>query len=86
MFSICICPRCKNPFVVKISIDCLEKLTFETEDEAKKYILENVVIKTATMDDVLLKNIRTTLKNTLQNEELYNRVINNLQSVFEARI
>jgi len=72
--------------VEKISIDCLEKLSFETEEEARQYVLENVVIRTTLLDEALLKNIRAVLKSTLQNEDLYNQVVDNLQTVFEVRI
>ncbi len=39
------CPCCGKEFPVKISIGCLEKQTFDTPDQAKRYILDNVQLK-----------------------------------------
>jgi hypothetical protein len=86
MYFVCKCPLCKCRIVGQISIDGLESSLFETEEEAKRYILENVVIKTGPSDDELILNIRAALKTSITDENLYNTVVKNLRSVFEAHI
>jgi hypothetical protein len=42
----CDCPICKQKYMADISIDCLEDRIFGNESEARKYILDNITIKT----------------------------------------
>ena len=81
MYAICRCPDCGKTFIAKISIDCLEKQLLETED-AKRYVLENVTITTTYCDVNVIPNLRTVLKSSIQDEEIYNRVITNIRAVF----
>lgn len=86
MIATCKCPLCRGKFLVEICIECLEELSFKTEDEAKKYILENVKIKTVHSDEMLIESVRSVLKTSIPDETLYNEIIKNLRPVFEAHI
>lgn len=41
------CPCCKETFVEMVEVECLEEQTFENENEGKRYILDNVIVKTS---------------------------------------
>lgn len=85
MYTTCRCPDCGKTFIAEISIDCLEKLIPGTE-ETKQYILDNVTIKTACSNRKTIQNLHTVLKSSIQDEETYNRVVVNLQKMFEEHI
>ena len=40
------CPCCKESFVELVEVECLEEQVFENEKEAKKYIINNIAVKT----------------------------------------
>ncbi len=46
MYAVCTCPLCKGKFAESVCIECIESQVFETEADAKQYILKNVKIKT----------------------------------------
>lgn len=46
MFVVCTCTECKHQFAVSIVVECLEDQTFATEEDARRYILENIKVNT----------------------------------------
>lgn len=38
------CPNCNKEFLMSICIECLEEKTFKTEEDANRYIFENVTV------------------------------------------
>ncbi len=86
MYVICTCPRCKNRLMEKISVRCLEKQTFESEMDVRKYILENVVVRVVSTNDENIEKVLDVLKTSIKDEAVLNEVVTNLRSVFEANL
>lgn len=51
------CPHCGDKFTLKMIVECLEKQTFRSEEEAKQYILNNIHIRTLSEDELPELNI-----------------------------
>ncbi len=54
MFVKCTCPVCKESFAVSIVIECLEEKVFNTEEDARRYILKNITVKTELQNETVL--------------------------------
>lgn len=70
----------------KISVRCLEKQTFESEMDVRKYILENVVVRVVSTNDENIEKVLDVLKTSIKDEAVLNEVVTNLRSVFEANL
>ena len=46
MFVKCTCPVCQETFAASIVVECLEEKAFDTEDSARRYILDNIKVQT----------------------------------------
>jgi transcriptional regulator NrdR family protein len=54
MFVICTCPACKERFTTYIVVECLEDQTFATEEDARRYIIENIKVQTVLQHEEVL--------------------------------
>lgn len=54
MIVICTCPACKEMFTASIVVECLEDQTFATEEDARRYILKNITVKTELQNETVL--------------------------------
>jgi len=54
LFVVCTCTECKHQFAVSIVVECLEDQIFNTEDDARRYILDNIKVKTELQNETVL--------------------------------
>lgn len=86
VYRICTCPSCNKRFVTKLHITNKENITSKISTETVKTILESITLQTTSCDGELEEGIRGALKPLIQDEALYEKVMQRIRAVYEARI